>query len=133
MQRTLPIRSRHHGSVRHLSPRNRCSRAPLIPGCARVTATRFSLCSPSFLQRPCLPGKRRRCECSRHRTTQRKHPSGDVIWTKTYFPRANEEVAYDIAVDAGGNVYVTGESFNVYSQFVFWSDFLTIKYDPDGN
>jgi hypothetical protein len=52
-------------------------------------------------------------------------PYGDAM--------GDHDWAYDIATDDFGNTYVTG-----WSPGRFWSstmehDFLTIKYDPDGN
>ncbi|MFQ6104798.1 MAG: SBBP repeat-containing protein, partial [Candidatus Glassbacteria bacterium] len=40
---------------------------------------------------------------------------------------------YDIAVDESGNIYVTGWSPGRYFPSTWEHDFLTIKYDPEGN
>lgn len=55
---------------------------------------------------------------------------GNLLWSKVYNgpDNARDEV-YDIAVDALGDVYVTG----VTSDLTFATDFLTIKFDANGN
>jgi len=51
--------------------------------------------------------------------------SGDQLWMRTYNgPSNGEDFARAIAVDSGGNTYVTGSS---------GVDFATIKYDSIGN
>lgn len=47
------------------------------------------------------------------------------LWTKTYNSSGGSALA--VAADESGNVYVTGISYNGYS------DYLTVKYDPSGN
>ena len=49
-------------------------------------------------------------------------------WVRTYAGQGNvdNDEAYDIAIDASGNIYVTGFSFEATS------DYVTIKYRPDG-
>jgi uncharacterized delta-60 repeat protein len=50
-------------------------------------------------------------------------------WPKRYNGPANDyDYPYAIAVDAQGNVYVTGQSKGVSSAF----DYATLKYSPDG-
>jgi uncharacterized delta-60 repeat protein len=54
--------------------------------------------------------------------------SGDTLWVQRYNgPADNWDAARDLALDASGNVYVTGES---YSSDSF--DYVTIKYTPSG-
>jgi uncharacterized delta-60 repeat protein len=54
--------------------------------------------------------------------------SGDTLWVQRYNgPADNWDAARDLALDASGNVYVTGES---YSSDFF--DYVTIKYGPSG-
>jgi uncharacterized delta-60 repeat protein len=60
--------------------------------------------------------------------------SGDELWMKrTSSPGDNVDLAYDIAVDDSGNVYVTGKrdgnSDPLITNFIFW----TVKYNPSGN
>ncbi len=55
---------------------------------------------------------------------------GTELWVKRYNGPANgEDLATDMAIDPSGNVYVTGQSVGNGTQ----SDYVTIKYDPDGN
>lgn len=55
---------------------------------------------------------------------------GNEIWKATYNgPGNGPDNAYAIKVDEFGNVYVTGNSQDVKLK----GDFLTIKYDADGN
>jgi hypothetical protein len=56
-------------------------------------------------------------------------PDGTGAWTN-YFsgPDNGTDRAYGLAVDGGGNVYVTGESAGAGSSY----DFATVKYLPDG-
>ncbi|MBN2379948.1 hypothetical protein JXM67_09135 [candidate division WOR-3 bacterium] len=54
---------------------------------------------------------------------------GNLIWMQSYgVTYGSREKAYDVALDASGNVYVTGRHFNGDD----W-DVLTVKYDNDGN
>ncbi len=62
---------------------------------------------------------------------------GNVVWVARYDGPANGlDVAWAVALDAPGNVYVTGESCTathpVYG-YCITSDIATIKYDPAGN
>ncbi len=52
-----------------------------------------------------------------------------VEWSVTYDEAFNQDIIHDMAVDADGNVYVTGESKNGIEGY----NILTIKYDADGN
>src|SRR3990172_9312933 len=52
-------------------------------------------------------------------------------WVARYNGLGNGlDVAYAMAVDGAGNVYVTGGSF---VHFLIGSDYVTIKYDANGN
>jgi uncharacterized delta-60 repeat protein len=56
--------------------------------------------------------------------------SGDTLWTRTHNGFNNsEDEANDVAVDALGNVYVTGYANNDSSN----EDFVTLKYNSSGN
>ncbi|MGA2092547.1 MAG: SBBP repeat-containing protein [Sedimentisphaerales bacterium] len=56
--------------------------------------------------------------------------NGVQLWTAIYNGPANDQDApYALAVDNSGNVYVTGYSYSSSTN----SDYLTIKYDPNGN
>jgi hypothetical protein len=62
--------------------------------------------------------------------TVKYSPSGDTLWTRRYHGPANEiDQAYDIAVDASGNAYVTGISESEFDELKY----ATIKYGPDGD
>jgi hypothetical protein len=54
--------------------------------------------------------------------------SGNYVWNVTYDGGQGSDVAYDVAVDSSGNVYVTG-----YSDTGPYYDLYTIKYDTNGN
>src|SRR5262252_8382532 len=57
-------------------------------------------------------------------------PDGKELWSRRYDgPAHGEDIARALAIDAQGNVYVTGESLSDETSM----DFATIKYDPDGN
>ena len=70
--------------------------------------------------------------------TVKLNSSGTVMWHATYNGTANGiDIANDIAVDASGNVFVTGASTGVARRgriFTLSSfyDVVTIKYDPNG-
>lgn len=56
-------------------------------------------------------------------------PNGNILWIKRYgLPGNSDEVVTGLAVDAGGNVYVTG-----YSGLFSGQDYATIKYKPNGD
>jgi hypothetical protein len=55
---------------------------------------------------------------------------GDTLWLRIYNHAANNnDVATGLAVDQYGNAYVTGRSWDYVTQ----DDYLTIKYDANGN
>jgi len=57
-------------------------------------------------------------------------PGSTELWTARYDGPANSgDEAHDLAVDAQGNVYVTGGSFDDTTE----ADYATIKYDSGGN
>lgn len=58
-------------------------------------------------------------------------PDGNVVWTKTYHGGFGADRAKAIAVDAAGNVYVTGQSTGDAAGTRY--DYATIKYDTNGN
>jgi hypothetical protein len=55
---------------------------------------------------------------------------GAQVWLATYNGTGNgEDIATDMVVDVGGNVYVTGNSIGANGAD---EDYATIKYDPNG-
>ncbi len=62
--------------------------------------------------------------------TLKYDPDGNLLWAARYNgPDNGDDQAIGIALDAAGNVYVSGQSWGGDTNF----DFATIKYDPDGN
>jgi hypothetical protein len=62
--------------------------------------------------------------------TVKYYPNGVIAWVRTYNgPGSARDAAHGIAVDASGNVYVTGESWGSGTG----QDFATIKYYPNGD
>ena len=58
------------------------------------------------------------------------NPAGDRLWAKRYNGPGNaSDKATALAVDAQGNICITGESEGVES----YSDYGTVKYSPGGN
>jgi hypothetical protein len=66
--------------------------------------------------------------CDHDYVTVKYGPGGNQIWVARYDAAHSFDQATAIAVDAAGNVYVTGESSFPDSS----SDYATIKYGPDG-
>ncbi len=55
---------------------------------------------------------------------------GNLLWARRYgVTRDADDTPYALFVDGAGNVYVTGSSWGGVS----WNDYLTLKYDTDGN
>ena len=62
--------------------------------------------------------------------TIKYEPNGDTAWVRRYNGPGNLwDVATAIALDASGNVYVTGYSYGSETT----NDYATIKYHPNGN
>ncbi|MEA3242061.1 MAG: SBBP repeat-containing protein, partial [Pseudomonadota bacterium] len=62
--------------------------------------------------------------------TIKYNTNGNLLWVQRYDGGSSGlDEATSLAVDAVGNVYVTGYSFKLYSG----SEYATIKYDTDGN
>jgi uncharacterized delta-60 repeat protein len=61
--------------------------------------------------------------------TIKYYPNGDTAWVRRYNGPGNDlDQAFDLAVDASGNVYVTGGSPGSGT----YCDYTTIKYYPNG-
>jgi uncharacterized delta-60 repeat protein len=65
--------------------------------------------------------------------TTKYNASGDLLWVRAYNgPGNSEDYANDLAVDASGNVFVTGRSAqNSYSPYN--DDYTTVGYNPHGD
>ncbi|HEY0866767.1 MAG TPA: SBBP repeat-containing protein [Fimbriimonas sp.] len=64
--------------------------------------------------------------------TLKYDPNGALRWRSTYNSPYNlDDIAQDLALDAQGNVYVTGVSYQA-ADFYHGKDFLTLKYRPTG-
>jgi len=65
--------------------------------------------------------------------TIKYNSAGDTVWTRRFNRGgARADIAYAIAVDASGNVYVTGESQGTTSPHGIFEDYVTVKYSPTG-
>ena len=64
--------------------------------------------------------------------TVKLNAQGDTLWTRAYDFASEYDQANSIAVDSQGNVFVTGQSDSDQSS-VINDDYLTIKYDANGN
>ncbi len=61
--------------------------------------------------------------------TIKYYPNGDTAWVRRYNgPGNNADFALAIAIDGSHNVYITGGSY-----IGSYDDFVTIKYDPNGD
>lgn len=62
--------------------------------------------------------------------TIKYYPNGDTVWARRWSgPGSYWDAATALAVDAEGNVYVTGESYTDSTD----KDYLTVKYHPNGD
>jgi hypothetical protein len=62
------------------------------------------------------------------------YPDGDTAWIRKYNGPANAyDGAHDLALDSSGNVYVVGHRDITSPPEEQLCDFVTIKYDSDGN
>lgn len=60
-------------------------------------------------------------------------PLGDTLWTRRYNgPKNGYDIAYSIALDDSGNIFITGESEGTIGTHGIFEDYATIKYNPDG-
>jgi len=60
-------------------------------------------------------------------------PTGDRLWVRRYSgPGNGSDWARAIALDAQGNVYVTGESLGIGKSTEWSEDYATVKYSPAG-
>lgn len=64
-------------------------------------------------------------------------PAGDTLWVRRYDgPASGSDAGTDLAVDDGGNAYVTGYCLVdtvIGEDTIYHYDFLTLKYAPSGD
>ena len=62
--------------------------------------------------------------------TVKYYPNGDIFWVSRYNGSGNgQDIAEALVVDSSGNVYVTGWSYGIGTDY----DIATIKYKPNGD
>ncbi len=77
-----------------------------------------------------VTGKSEKADAFDDYATVKYAPNGSVVWAERYDGiGARIDNARDIAVDASGNVYVTGLSWNDTTDY----DYATVKYGPGGD
>jgi uncharacterized delta-60 repeat protein len=63
-------------------------------------------------------------------TTIKYDTNGTQLWLASYDgPDSNYDAASDVITDKSGNIYVTGASYGLATNY----DYVTVKYDPNGN
>jgi len=76
-----------------------------------------------------VTGKSRNASTNFQYATVKYDQAGNQLWVQTYAgPAGTEDDPNSLAVDTEGNVYVTGQSKGIGSDF----DYATIKYSPNG-
>ena len=62
--------------------------------------------------------------------TVKYYPNGDIFWVRRYNgPGNGHDLAQAVALDGSGNIYVTGWSYGIGTDY----DIATIKYKPNGD
>lgn len=78
----------------------------------------------------CVTGRGENLGTGSDYVTIKYYPDGDTVWVRTYNGSLDStDEARAIAVDASGNIYVTGYSHGLGTE----ADYATIKYYPDGD
>lgn len=71
--------------------------------------------------------------------TVKYSPDGDSLWTKLFDgPAGSKDIAFDLAVDSGNNIYITGASAlgsyqDHYGDVHYIEGFATLRYTPNGD